>query len=89
VRSVKNKLTETSKTPSKEEFLLSNPNSVSEQHRVSFDDSPPSWKAGTLPLSYSRWNHVHFSPKALPRQRYICITFAPYLSLQEREDMLY
>jgi hypothetical protein len=54
VKDVKNKLTKTSKTPSKEGFLLRRPNFVSEQRGLSFDDSPLSWKAGTLPLSYSR-----------------------------------
>jgi hypothetical protein len=57
---VKNQLIKTSKIPPKEGFLLSDPNFVSEQGGSSFKDSAISWKAGTLPLSYSRQNHIHF-----------------------------
>ena len=54
MKSVISKLTEASKIPPKEGFLLSKASFVSEQHGLSLNGSPISWKAGTLPLSYSR-----------------------------------
>jgi len=54
VKSVISKLAEASKISPQEEFLLINANFVSEQDSLSFNGSPISWKAGTLPLSYSR-----------------------------------
>jgi hypothetical protein len=62
VKTVKNKLTKTSKTSSKGGFLLRRPNFVAEQRGLGFDDSPLSWKAGTLPLSYSRKSICILSP---------------------------
>jgi hypothetical protein len=44
----------------KEGFLLSAPTYEAKHNSLSFNGKALSWKAGTLPLSYSRSNHIHF-----------------------------
>jgi hypothetical protein len=45
------------------ECLLGGANSVSKQETASFEGGNLAWEASTLPLSYTRPNHIYFSPK--------------------------
>ena len=45
------------------ECLLRSDNSVSKKESPSFEPRGLAWEASTLPLSYTRPNHIYFSPK--------------------------
>ena len=47
----------------KKECLLRQFHSVSNSDSSSFEDGQLAWEASTLPLSYTRQNHIYFSPK--------------------------
>jgi len=44
----------------RQELLPDCANCIAEMRNFSYDPRPASWKAGTLPLSYSRKNHSYF-----------------------------
>jgi len=45
------------------ECLLRSNNSVSKKESASFEGRDLAWEASTLPLSYTRQNHIYFSRK--------------------------
>ncbi len=47
----------------KRECLLSQASSVSKRESPSFEVRDLAWEASTLPLSYTRSDRIHFSPK--------------------------
>ena len=49
--------------PKTGECLFRHPNFVAKPEGSSFESGMPDWEASTLPLSYTRQNHIYSSPQ--------------------------